>query len=239
MDKKELLHNPRVLSIALGVAINLAAGLVVLLLAKVCLPETISSWRVWLSLLISVLAVGTVIWLGVNLRMELATMKAGQEAVADLAAGLEERGSEAAAVREQLGPQIEALGKRVDEVAASTTSSLQALEEAKMHEAVAARRQLLEQVGTLGKRLDAAATNAQAALEALKQELAGVKGELAALRPGRDKAPAAGPGPGPGAAGASGGAVRIIPPAAPKPPAPAPPAKPAPPPASSGATPAP
>jgi len=225
MDQKALLHNPRVLSIALGVVINLVAGLVVLLLAKVCLPETITSWRVWLSLLISVLAVGTVIWLGVNLRMELATMKAGQEAVADLAAGLEDRGSEAAAVREQLAPQIEALGKRLDEAVAGMTSSLQALEEAKMHEAVAARRQLLEQVGTLGKRLDAAATNAQAGLEALKQELAGVKGELAALRPGGDKAPA---GPGPGPAGAPGGAVRIIPPAAPRPAAPP---KPQPPPA--------
>jgi hypothetical protein len=205
MNPNDRFPDVRLTAILTGVGINLIAGLMVLLLAKYLLPESITSWRVWLALLISVLAVGTVVWLGVTLRMELKALQAEQQAVADLVAGMHQGESETSAVREQLMEQIGALAKRIDEASAGMTSSLNALEEAKQYEAAAARKQMLDQVGALAKRIDAGSTQVQSLV-------AGLQRELAALRAASGKSPA-----GQDVEGPTGGAVRIIPPAAPKP----------------------
>ena len=165
MNPNDRFPDVRLTAILTGVGINLIAGLMVLLLAKYLLPESITSWRVWLALLISVLAVGTVVWLGVTLRMELKALQAEQQAVADLVAGMHQGESETSAVREQL----------------------------------------MEQLGALAKRIDAGSTQVQSLV-------AGLQRELAALRAASGKSPA-----GQDAEGPTGGAVRIIPPAAPKP----------------------
>jgi hypothetical protein len=257
-----------------GVTINLAAGAVVLLLAKICLPEQIvgpGAWKIWLSLLISVLAVGTVIWLGINQWMALKSVRASQAAMDELADGMRRQSSDALKVRDQLESQIEGLGRRTDEVAgeaaglqktleadltavrrqltdkidalgqrideasAGMTSSLNALEEAKMHEAVAARKLMLDQVAQVGKRIDelkGAGGGPNPALDALRQGLARLTQDLAELRKAVDglrgataAAPAPAPvikAPAPQAKAAPGEQPRIIPAKAPEktPPAP-------------------
>jgi chromosome segregation ATPase len=222
MDQKNQdFLDSRLGSILTGVTINLVAGAVVLLLAKVCLPENVTSWRAWLSLLISVLAVGTVVWLGVNQWMELKAVKASQRAPDELAEDLRASAAETRKFRDQLEAQIEGLGQRIDEVAgevaelgkareadvatvrrqltdkieglskrvdeasAGMTSSLNALEEAKMHEAAGARKQMLDQVAAVNKRIDelkGGAAGPNPAVEALKQGLARLTQDLAELR---------------------------------------------------------
>ncbi len=167
MDSKKISDflDARLGSILTGVAINLAAGAVVLLLAKVCLPEQISSWKIWLSLLISVLAVGTVITMGVAQRMELKAVRASQQAMDDLAEDLRKTASNALKFRDQLEGQIEGLGRRIDEVAGDVAT----LEKAREADVAAVRRQLTDKIDGLGARIDEASAGMTSSLNALEE----------------------------------------------------------------------
>ena len=170
MDSKKISDflDARLGSILTGVAVNLAAGAVVLLLAKVCLPEQMSgpgAWKIWLSLLISVLAVGTVITLGVAQRMELKAVRASQQAMDDLAEDLRKTASNALKFRDQLEGQIEGLGRRIDEVAGDVS----VLEKAREADVAAIRRQLTDKIDGLGARIDEASAGMTSSLNALEE----------------------------------------------------------------------
>ncbi|HOX05872.1 MAG TPA: hypothetical protein PK280_05680 [Planctomycetota bacterium] len=166
MDQKTgAFLDSRLGSILTGVTINLAAGAVVLLLAKICLPEQISSWKIWLSLLISVVGVGTVIWLGVNQRMELKGVQEAQREIEELAAELRRSGADALRFRDQLESQVEGLGRRIDEVA----GELGSLQKAREADLAAMRRALTDKVEGLGKRVDETNASMASSLNALEE----------------------------------------------------------------------